>query len=56
MPYFKVRDLLAQHQGRALTPNYALYSDLSNHMAKRHPDNQAAVGVQLAGVDNGSPG
>ncbi len=31
-PYFEVRNLLAQHQGRALSSNYALYADMSSRL------------------------
>ncbi len=31
-PFFEVRDLLAQHQGRALSSNYALYGDMSSRL------------------------
>ncbi|MBP8198179.1 MAG: hypothetical protein KAX64_06425 [Chromatiaceae bacterium] len=31
-PYFEVRDMLAQHQGRALSSNYALYCYMSNRL------------------------
>ena len=33
-PFFEVRDLLAQHQGRALSSNYALYGDMSNRLMR----------------------
>ncbi|MBP6583000.1 MAG: hypothetical protein KA204_05985 [Chromatiaceae bacterium] len=31
-PFFEVRDRLAQHQGRALSSNYALYGDMSSRL------------------------
>jgi hypothetical protein len=31
-PYFQVRDLLTEHQGRALSSNYALYADMSSRL------------------------
>ncbi|MBK8640261.1 MAG: Y-family DNA polymerase [Chromatiaceae bacterium] len=31
-PYFEVRDLLTEHQGRALSSNYALYADMSSRL------------------------
>ena len=44
-PFFQVRELLRQHQGNALSSNYALYGDMSRRVMARLADHVPAVEV-----------
>ncbi|MCR5888356.1 Y-family DNA polymerase [Hymenobacter sp. J193] len=44
-PFFKVRELLRQHQGHALSSNYVLYGDMSRRVMARLADHVPAVEV-----------